>query len=199
MPIADAPFAEDNDLGFATSHPRHYLSTKHCGLRALPALATPFVQDTPLIANFSVTDQCFVRNDCGQAAWQIQHAADDSVAGLVSGHVTSPVLRAQAPHRTEAAVTAHVGYAHFVARYGICYTVVEFMPGVTVMGKKTASKKKEGSKYAIWEKAKRERKARQKFCDELEKKYPSDDESVMGARRKLAEAIAKYDRIVAEL
>jgi hypothetical protein len=36
-----------------------------------------------------------------------------------------------------------------------------------VMGKKTASKKKEGSKYAIWEKAKRERKARQKFCAEV--------------------------------
>jgi hypothetical protein len=61
------------------------------------------------------------------------------------------------------------------------------------------SKKKEDSKFVLWEKAKRERKARQKFCDELGKKYPSDDESVIEARRKLAEAIAKYDRIVAEL
>jgi hypothetical protein len=61
------------------------------------------------------------------------------------------------------------------------------------------SKKKEDSKFAIWEKAKRERKARQKFCDELEKKYPSDDASVIEARRQLAEAIAEYDRIVGEL
>jgi hypothetical protein len=61
------------------------------------------------------------------------------------------------------------------------------------------AKKKEGSKYAAWEKARRERKARQKFCDELEKKYPSDNESVKEARQKLADAIAKYDRIVAGL
>jgi hypothetical protein len=68
------------------------------------------------------------------------------------------------------------------------------MPGVTVM-----SKKKEDSKFAIWEEANRERKTRQKFCDVLEKKYPSDHESVKEARRKLAEAIAKYDRIVGGL
>jgi hypothetical protein len=61
------------------------------------------------------------------------------------------------------------------------------------------TKKKEDSKYAIWEKAKRERKTRQKFCDVLEKKYPSDHVSVKEARRMLAEAIAKYDRIVGEL
>jgi hypothetical protein len=67
------------------------------------------------------------------------------------------------------------------------------------MPKKTVSKKKEGSKFAIWEKANLERKTRQKFCDVLEKKYPSDHESVKEARRKLAEAIVKYDRIVAEL
>jgi hypothetical protein len=61
------------------------------------------------------------------------------------------------------------------------------------------SKKKEDSKYAIWEKANRERKTRQKFCDVLEKKYPSDHALVKEARRKLAEVIAKYDRIVGEL
>jgi hypothetical protein len=79
------------------------------------------------------------------------------------------------------------------------------MPGVTAMrekrvNKKTlTSKKKKDSKFAAWEEARRERKARQKFCDELEKKYPADDASVIEARRQLAEAIAEYDRIVAEL
>jgi hypothetical protein len=68
------------------------------------------------------------------------------------------------------------------------------MPGVTLM-----AKKKEGSKYAAWEKARRERKTRQKFCDVLEKKYPADHASVKEARRELAEAIAKYNRIVAGL
>lgn len=59
--------------------------------------------------------------------------------------------------------------------------------------------KKGKSKYEAWEKANRARKARQKFCDELEKKYPPDDVSVIEARRKLAEAIVEYDRIVAQL
>jgi Spy/CpxP family protein refolding chaperone len=69
----------------------------------------------------------------------------------------------------------------------------------TVSNKKATSKKKEGSKFAMWEEANRERKTRQKFCDLLEKKYPSDHASVQEARRELAEAIAKYDRIVAGL
>jgi hypothetical protein len=69
----------------------------------------------------------------------------------------------------------------------------------TMSKKKVTAEKKEESKFAIWERAKRERKARQKFCDELEKKYPSDDVSVIEARRQLAAAIAEYDRIVAEL
>jgi hypothetical protein len=69
----------------------------------------------------------------------------------------------------------------------------------TVSKKIATSKKKEASKFVLWERAKRERKARQKSCDALEQKYPSDHVSVIEARRKLAEAIAKYDRIVAEL
>ncbi len=58
---------------------------------------------------------------------------------------------------------------------------------------------KEDFKYSIWEKAHREREARQKFCDVLEKKYPPDHVLVKAARRKLEEAIAEYDRRVADL
>ncbi len=69
----------------------------------------------------------------------------------------------------------------------------------TVTKKTVASKKKGDSKFTIWERAKRQRNARQKFCDVLEKKYPPDDKLVIEARRKLAEAIAEYDQIVGEL
>jgi predicted RecB family nuclease len=68
----------------------------------------------------------------------------------------------------------------------------------SVLGVTVVSAKK-GSKYPVWEKANQERKSRQKFCDILEKKYPADHVEVKEARRKLAEAIAEYDRLVGEL
>jgi hypothetical protein len=45
---------EDDELGLATRHPRHYLSAKHCGLRTSSALAAPLIQNAALVGNFCV-------------------------------------------------------------------------------------------------------------------------------------------------